>query len=141
MGESFRATCFACGQSFEAADGGGFTFIDAHCVHCGRVAYIELAALTEAWAGYQHAAEAVLESIGRSYPMPAGSLGARPLTAIERTRCALQLTVPSRLLHAGLERHLGRCQCGSRFSVHAPVRCPHCRSTNFDRGELLTLYD
>jgi hypothetical protein len=34
-----------------------------------------------------------------------------------------------------VEAIVGSCPCGGRFRFNAPVRCPKCRSTDFERGD------
>jgi predicted Zn-ribbon and HTH transcriptional regulator len=36
---------------------------------------------------------------------------------------------------------VGRCSCGGQFGLHAPVRCPVCKSSNIEQGETLMNYD
>lgn len=39
-----------------------------------------------------------------------------------------------------IEPMIGRCSCGGRFGVQAPVRCPSCKSTNVKRVKVLERY-
>lgn len=36
---------------------------------------------------------------------------------------------------AVIESVAGRCECGGKFKVDAPPRCPQCRSLNIEKGE------
>jgi len=40
-----------------------------------------------------------------------------------------------------IEAAIGRCECGGRFSINAPVRCPQCKSTDIEEGPGVILYD
>ncbi len=35
----------------------------------------------------------------------------------------------------------GKCSCGGKFLVDAPPRCPKCKPTDIEEGEVDILYD
>jgi hypothetical protein len=43
--------------------------------------------------------------------------------------------------HAAVNAAAGECSCGGRYRHDAPPRCPVCRSTKLDRGNVRRLFD
>jgi predicted Zn-ribbon and HTH transcriptional regulator len=40
-----------------------------------------------------------------------------------------------------VEAIAGKCRCGGRYLFNAPPRCPKCRSTDVEEGEITAMYD
>lgn len=40
-----------------------------------------------------------------------------------------------------VEKSAGACPCGGKYTFDAPPRCPKCRSTDIDKGNIIVMYD
>ena len=128
MGHRFKATCNGCGSEFEGSDGGGFFFHLLRCDRCGEGRAI----------GF--------EEIGEPHLQYLKGLGGPYCGASSEADEIVRETYPGEPIteeqyHQAVERQAGNCDCGGRFVFDAPVRCPKCRSTDIEQGEILMMYD
>jgi hypothetical protein len=128
MGHRFKATCDACQLNFEGDDGGGFFFHRLRCDCCGENSSISFDAVGEPHLRYLKglsgpyciASSEADETVRASYP-------GDPITEDQ--------------YHQAVEQLTGACQCGGRFKFDAPIRCPQCRSSQVELGDVLMDYD
>ncbi len=130
VGMQFTAVCRACGTSFTGKSGGGFTFHMLHCDRCGRSREIEFEKL-----GDLH------------YRFLKGLRGPYAIATSEHDQMVREhfpgepLSEPE--YHSAVEGLLPKCRCGGAFRFDAPIRCPKCRSDQFEEdpdGDML-MYD
>jgi len=119
MGAEYRGRCNACGTTFTYKESGGFCFHVLRCDTCGRSKMVEHDKPDGPDALFSRDLSSDLES-------PADE----PAGPIDRGTDV-----------AAVERKVRPCRCGGRYRFDAPPRCPRCRSTDIDRGEITLLYD
>ncbi len=127
MGEIVRTQCLECGERFELSRGGGFRFHQLGCDTCGETT-IGFAALVDLHRRYVKGLSgpcclATAEEDARVREEP----GIEPISKEE--------------YHRQVERLVGKCVCGGRFTFAAPPRCPKCRSTRLAKGTVVIFYD
>jgi hypothetical protein len=128
MGHSFKATCKDCQLNFVGSEGGGFFFHDLRCDCCGESTSIGFDTIGEPHLRYVKglqvpyciASSEADEIIRASYPGD---------------------SITEEQYHEAVEQLAGACPCGGRFKFDAPIRCPRCRSSHVDPGDLLMMYD
>lgn len=128
MGHSFEATCLDCRERFQASEGGGFAFHLLRCDRCGQTKDIGFDEIGEPHLRYLKgldgpycvASSASDEAVRRDFP-------GEPMTEDK--------------YHRAVETLVGSCECGGQFRFDAPIRCPRCRSTNIEQGEIDVMYD
>jgi hypothetical protein len=128
MGHSFKATCKECQAHFEADEGGGFFFHLLRCDRCGAGRTI----------GF--------EEIGEPHHQYLKGLGGPYCVASSEGDDLVRKSYPGEPMteeqyHQAVEQQAGNCECGGRFAFDAPLRCPQCRSTDIEEGEILIMYD
>lgn len=128
MGQIVRTTCLECGERFEMSRGGGFTFHQLGCDTCGKTTTVGFASLGDLHRRYVKGLSvpyclATAEDDARLRNDP----GIEPISAEE--------------YHRQVERLVGACACGGRFTFAAPPRCPKCHSTRLAEGAVAIVYD
>jgi hypothetical protein len=123
MGAMYEAVCLACSRAFQAHFGGGLSFFDLHCKTCGRHQMVAHDRIPQALEKY---VTAVREA------MDAARGPAEKRQAIVKAANDLD-----RAVHPTV----GPCSCGGQFGLHAPVRCPACKSSNIKNAGTGVLYD
>ena len=137
MGEMYEAACRDCFHTFQSSDGGGFHFFDLHCTECGQVQSVAHDLIPEATEQYHRAAgEALAVDYSNAKP-----LIALPVDGEELSRLREAIAEATARFNEAIEPIIGRCSCGGRFALGAPVRCPFCKSTNTQRRVTLMDYD
>ena len=119
MGSSFSIICKKCGQKSGVNQGGGFTFHELRCDACGRNREVQFTELGEIHIRYVKglpgpyciATSETDKRIQEEYP-------GEPLSESEYNKA--------------VEAILEKCRCGGSFKFDSPIRCEHCRSTEFD---------
>jgi predicted Zn-ribbon and HTH transcriptional regulator len=122
MGRTFDATCRECGDVFRASEGGGRRFEAVRCTECGEGGAI----------GHEEIAEAHRRFVERSDEAMGIQDDREADVAFERARAEF---------FAVVNAAAGECSCGGRFRHDAPLRCPRCRSTDLERGNVRRLFD
>jgi hypothetical protein len=128
MGHSFKATCKECGSQFFGSECGGIFFHLLRCDRCGEGKSIGFEEIGEPHQQYLKglrgpycmASSEADEIVRESYP-------GEPITEEQ--------------YHQAVELLAGNCECGGRFAFDAPLRCPQCRSSDIEQGEILMMYD
>ena len=128
MGHQVRAKCLDCGRTFKVDHGGGFSFHLLRCDTCGKTKSMAFDALGELHARY-------LKGLPGPYSIATAGqdedIGEHaPVQPISEAEC-----------YKGIEKVGGRCRCGGSYRLDAPPRCPKCRSTRVEEGEITVMYD
>jgi hypothetical protein len=121
VGTTRGVVCQECGHRYQASEGGGFFFHLLHCDRCGRERSIDFDELGDAHLRYVK---------GLPGPWTVGTMDADK--HIEETYPAEALSEDE--YRAIAEKAAGPCECGGRFSMKAPPRCPRCKSAGFLRS-------
>jgi hypothetical protein len=132
MGIRFEAICLDCSQPFKVDDGGGFFFELVRCESCGESTSVSHGKVA-AWGSR---IIRMMKEHGREmrWPFPAD----------DPTYRALFLELASKVTveyNQSVESTIGRCRCGGRFTMDAPIRCPGCGSLNITKGKPFENYD
>jgi hypothetical protein len=128
MGHSFKATCNDCQLDFDASEGGGFYFHLLRCDRCGESKPI----------GFDEIGEAHLQYLkGLRGPYCIDSSEADKLVRESYPGEA----ITEEQYHEAVERLAGTCQCEGQFRFNAQIRCPRCRSSRIEHGEINIMYD
>jgi len=122
MGRVYQATCHDCGHQFRLEEGGGRHFEQLRCHLCGAVKTTGYSEIGEPFSRYSQGLKACVGIDSDE----------------EAERIAGQLTAEYR---RAVESMFDKCSCGGAFRLGAPARCPKCRSTELERGEVKLLYD
>lgn len=128
MGCTFKATCRDCRLNFEASEGGGFFFHQLQCDRCAEVKAISFEEIGEPHLKYL-----------KGLPGPYCIASSKSDENVQKTYPGEPVTEEQ--YHRFVEQMAGICGCGGQFKFDAPIRCPQCRSSNTEEGDLLLLYD
>jgi ribosomal protein S27E len=128
MGHQVKAKCRDCGNIFTVDHGGGFAFHLLRCDMCGKTKAVGFDALGELHLRY-------LKGLSGPYCVASSEhdrnirehAPVEPISEDEYSR--------------GVEAVAGNCICGGKYTLHAPPRCPKCRSTRIEEGESTVCYD
>ena len=123
MGRKVKARCLDCGEGFEVSHGGGFNFFLVRCDTCGKtrsvcfnnLSYLEASGTPFGIASPEHDGDDREQA------------PAEPVSEDERNR--------------RIEAVVGRCRCRGKYTSGAPPRCPKCRSTHLEEGNIIICYD
>ena len=130
MGSRYSIICRKCGRKSMIDEGGGFVFHVLRCDKCGQDRVVEFTKLGEIHVRYVKGLPGPYSiSTSESDKRIQDNYPGKPLTELE--------------YHEAIESSLDKCKCGGAFTFNAPIRCFHCRSTEYDidpDGEML-LYD
>jgi hypothetical protein len=118
VGSIFSAICDECGEGFRVRVGGGFTSHDFHCDQCGAHRSVQFSELGELHFRF-------LKGIDVPYSIATSKrdewirehYSGEPISESEYYSEAANM--------------LPACECGGRFRIDAPPRCPKCRSARF----------
>jgi hypothetical protein len=117
MGFLYEAACRGCGNKFKVARGGGHRFALVRCDVCGETKDVVYEEIKEARSRYLERNAAI--EWDDSHP---------DAQQIESEYCL------------ALEAVAGRCDCGGRFLLRAPARCPKCHSLEIEQGKVFREY-
>jgi hypothetical protein len=117
MGFLYEATCHACGNQFKLARGGGHRFVLIRCEVCGTAKHI----------GYEEIKEARTKYLKRN-------------EEIEWDDCHPDAQQIESEYCLAVEAAAGKCDCGGRFLMRAPARCPRCRTVDIEQGKVFREY-
>ena len=123
MTDVFEAKCPECRISFTVLHGGGVFYHLVRCENCGKTKGIGFDELGELHLRY-------LKGIGMPYCVASSEhdryvqehVQVEPISEDEYNR--------------GIAAIAGTCLCGGSYCLDAPPRCPKCRSTRIDEGEI-----
>lgn len=128
MGQIVEATCRECGESFQVDHYGGFTFHLVRCDQCGSTKSIGFEELGELHIRYLKSLKVPYSVATAKHDEMARQLPSRP-------------PISEDVYHVGVEVAAGHCDCGGKYKLDAPPRCPKCRSTNISEGQITLFYD
>jgi hypothetical protein len=128
MGTTREAICRDCGETFFVRRGGGIFFHLLRCDACGETTPVNVDELGDLYIRYVK---------GQLAPYGWVSAGYEPYV---RERVPVD-SISAEEYWAGVEAAVGACDCGGRFTIAAPPRCPVCRSTHIDDGPTTIHYD
>ncbi|MCF8131316.1 MAG: hypothetical protein K9N10_22625 [Deltaproteobacteria bacterium] len=128
MGHIAGKKCLDCGCTFMEEHGGGFSFHLVRCDECGGTKQIGFDEIGELHLQY-------LKGLDGAYCIASSEHDKNvqehaqvdPITEDEYNR--------------GIDVAAGKCECGGKYTLDAPHRCPECRSTNLEEGEVGIMYD
>lgn len=128
MGHEAEATCLDCGKTFTVAHGGGFSFHLVRCDECGKAKSMNFEDLGEIHLRYVK-----------------GMKGPYCIASSEHDEY-VQKHVPVEPIsedeyHKEIETLAGECECGGKYTLDAPPRCPQCRSAQLEEGGPTIMYD
>lgn len=128
MGYQVEARCHECGSSFTIDYDGGMFFHLVRCDRCGKTKSIAFAELGVLHLGY-------LKGLSGHY-----------IIASEKHNKKLREhshvePISEDEYHRAVEATAGTCRCGGNYYFDAPPRCPNCRSTQIEEGEVTDIYD
>lgn len=128
MGQMIQAKCRECREEFQVSQGGGFTFHVVRCDKCGKpksIAFDELGELHICF----------LKGLKVPYSMATAELDelARKLPSGP--------AITEEEYKVGIDSVAGYCNCGGKYTLSAPPRCPKCGSTGFSEGNLMVCFD
>jgi hypothetical protein len=128
MGCSVAAKCGDCGATFTVDHGGGFFFHLVRCDRCGQTRSIGFDELGELHLSY-------LKGLPGPYCIASAAHdeNVRKNAPVE--------PISEEQYHKGVETLAGGCGCGGEYRLDAPHRCPECRSTRIEEGEIDIMYD
>lgn len=128
MGAGYDMKCNDCGEQFQARIGGSMSAEQLRCWRCGdatMVGYEDMGLLALRRWGFRFGLDSFflwgLDELAATNPELI------PITDVEYNRA--------------MERKAGRCSCGGRYQLIAPMRCPRCRSIELTEGEVYCHYD
>ena len=128
MGHRVNAKCLDCGHSFTVDNGGGFTFYPLRWDKCGRTKSIRFDRLGDLHLRYLK-----------------GLLGPNCVATSEHDKCVREQAdvepISEEDYLRGVEKTAGNCKCGGKYVFNAPPRCPKCRSTSIEEGNVIVMYD
>lgn len=128
MGHEVQSKCLDCGSDFFVRQGGGFFFHLLRCNRCGKTKSIGFNRLGELHQRY-------LKGLPGPYCV-ASSDHDRKVQAEAQVE-----PISEDEYHASIEAMVGKCRCGGKYTLDAPPRCPRCRSTRVEEGEITVMYD
>jgi hypothetical protein len=129
MGMSESMRCRDCGTDFMWDEGGGFTFHVLHCDRCGTAKAVGFDDTPEATGAY-------LKGLPGPYSVATADY--------DRLRADRHHGEPidDATYYRLVEEHAGNCDCGGKFRLRTPPRCPACRSTSLGPGSGgIVMYD
>lgn len=128
MGSQSSARCLDCHEEFTVCEGGGFFFHLLRCDRCGADKSIPFDELGVLHLRY-------LKGLGGPY--------AQVSAAHDRYVCEHVDVEPisESEYWTAIEVLAGACDCGGKFTAHAPPRCPACRSKRIKVGPPRVMYD
>lgn len=145
MGAMYEALCLDCSHAFHARGGGGFHFIELHCMLCGQVESVSHDLISKPLERHHQAVCAAMDATGKPVEELLQQIKQRSLgMAIDRDKpIHLKEAIAKAMgdFDKAIEPIVGKCQCGGRLGLHAPVRCPACKSANIKEGKTLMQYD
>jgi predicted nucleic-acid-binding Zn-ribbon protein len=128
MGQHIETKCLDCGKAFTVGHGGGFSFHLVRCDKCGNAKHIGFDELGELHLRFLKGSPRPYSSLSHEYDENVQKLAeVEPISEDE--------------YHSGIEAFAGKCECGGNFTLDAPPRCPDCRSTRLEEGEITLMYD
>ena len=128
MGHQIEAQCLDCDTTFTLERGGGFFFHLVRCDKCGKTKPINFEDLGEPHLRY-------LKGLHRPYCVASAEQD-QPVQ-----RHAPVEPIAEDEYHKEIEAIAGKCGCGGQYTLDAPARCPECRSTRIEEGEIIIMYD
>jgi hypothetical protein len=128
MGSQSSARCLNCGKSFNLDEGGGFFFHLLRCNKCGKTKSIKFDGLGELHVRY-------IKGLQGPYCIASAEHDG----LIQRE--AKVEPISEKEYYKGISAIVGKCACGGKFTINARPRCPKCRSTRIDKGEITKMYD
>ena len=120
MGQQTDAKCLDCGRAFTVSSGSGFRFHLLRCDKCGKTKTIAFDELGDLHARHSE-----------------GSVGSQ----VTRSECDDMEPKPLDEHDLAVEAIAGNCKCGGKYLFNAPLRCPQCKSTRIEEGEITVFYD
>jgi hypothetical protein len=120
MGQQTDAKCLDCGRAFTVDSGGGFNFYLLRCDKCGKTKSI------------------AFDELGDLCARCSGGLVGSHVTPSE---CDDMEPTPLDEYDLAVEAIAGNCKCSGKYLFNAPPRCPHCKSTRIEEGEITAFYD
>jgi len=128
MGYEVDAKCLDCGTTSTVDHGGGFSFHLVRCDKCGRTKSIGFDQLGELHLRY-------LKGLKWTYCVATSEHD-------EHVRKHLPVEpISEDEYHSGIDAMAGKCRCGGKYNLDAPPRCPKCRSTRIEEGDVFLNYD
>lgn len=128
IGVEVEARCGKCGAEFTASDGGAFFYRLLRCDRCGATKSVSFDDLGDLFLGYI-----------KGLPGPYSSASATRDQWV-RDNYAGE-AIPEEAYRRGVEQFTGHCECGGAFTFDAPRRCPECRSTDVELGDIIRFRD
>jgi hypothetical protein len=128
MGHKTDAKCLDCGTAFNVHHGGGFYFHLVRCEQCGAIKSI----------GFEELGEIHLRYL-KGLPGPYCGASAEH-DAHVRKHVPVE-PISEEEYDREVEAFAGACDCGARFTLTAPPRCPKCRSTRIEESKPKIFYD
>ncbi len=128
MGHQVQAKCLDCGSTFTVNHDGGFFFHLIRCDKCGRTKSI----------GFDELGELHLRYLK-------GLPGPYCIASLEQDRNIREYArvepISEHEYQRGIEAIAGKCRCRGKYTLDAPPRCPKCRSTRVEEGNITCDYD
>jgi hypothetical protein len=117
-----------CGAVFTVGHGGGFSFHLLRGDSCGQTRSIGFDELGELHLRY-------LKGLPGPYCIASAEYDehVRKHAPVE--------PISEEEYHKRVEALAGECECGGRYRLDAPPRCPECRSARIEEGEIEAMYD
>lgn len=128
MGHQVKAKCRECGSTFTVDHGGGFIFHLVRCENCGKTKSI----------GFDELGELHQRHL-KGLPGPYCVASAEHDKDIREHAQVEPISEDE--YHRRIEAIAGTCRCGGSYCLDASARCPKCRSTRIDEGEITVMYD
>jgi len=128
MGVEVEGTCLECGETFSVSHGGGFFFHLVRCEACGSTKSITFEELGLVHLRYLK---------GLTVPYAVVSM---PLDTFVQEELPIE-PLSGEDYRRAIDALAGDCSCRGKFTLGAPPRCPACRSTHIDEGEITIFYD
>ena len=128
MGTISKTTCLQCGHTFIDRSGGGRLFHQFRCENCGESKFVSHEEMGEAYDRY--ADKSIQDFFGELQNEPNFKIEGEHEKDYEKD------------YEKDVESIVGRCECGGRYLLHAPSRCPKCHSTQLETDDSDTIiYD
>ncbi len=121
MEQRCSAECLECGTISAIQESGGFLCHLVRCEECGNTKAIEFIHLGDLFLCYL-----------RGLPGPYSA--ASKLDGEFQEYADLE-PISEDEYHRGVETFAGNCECGGRFTLNAPLRCPECHSTRIRKND------
>jgi len=128
MGHKLKASCLDCGHQFEINEGGGFFFHMLLCNQCGKTKSVGFEEVPDLHQQY-------LKGLKGCYCIASNE-------SDEKVQADASIVpITEKTYHQEIEKFAGKCDCGGAFRFNAKSRCPKCRSTHIQKGEIFMFYD